>query len=251
MPPACQLYADLSAYYDRCCQDINYPEQALFLQRVHAAFVASGGRNYLDVACGTGQLLAQMGAAGYSLHGLDYSPAMLAQAAKRCPSAQLLQADMANWQPAQGYDLISCLLYSLHYNPDLPSLQAFFAAAYQALLPGGVLVLDTVDKNGIANHLGTTHRWQEAAQTLTFSSRWYYPGEGDYQELQLQITQETDGQRHLWQDRHPMVALAATQTQALLQAAGFDVLPLERNFACLEAWQGHSSNLLVLACKTP
>ena len=117
-PPenAHQLYADLSQYYDRFCRDINYAQQCAYAQRVLAAFGRSSGNAVFDLACGTGQHLRHLIDAGFEVGGLDNSQAMLEQAAQRCPEAHLVLADMADMAAHNRYDLISCFLYSLHYN---------------------------------------------------------------------------------------------------------------------------------------
>ena len=47
------LYTDLSGYYDLMCADIDYQEQSNFVRRIHQIF-GNQGRDYLDLACGTG-----------------------------------------------------------------------------------------------------------------------------------------------------------------------------------------------------
>ena len=54
------LYADLSRYYDGFCAGVDYAGQADFLRRAHGCFGESGGRDYLDLGCGTGVLLADL-----------------------------------------------------------------------------------------------------------------------------------------------------------------------------------------------
>lgn len=64
------LYADLSVYYDRFCAEVDYAEQCAFANRAFGCFAASGGRNYLDLACGTGPHLLHLGDDGF---GHNYS----------------------------------------------------------------------------------------------------------------------------------------------------------------------------------
>lgn len=64
------LYADLSVYYDRFCAEVDYAEQCAFANRAFGCFATSGGRDFLDLACGTGPHLRHMGDYGFE-H--DYS----------------------------------------------------------------------------------------------------------------------------------------------------------------------------------
>ncbi len=247
----CHLYADLSAYYDRFCQDIAYGQQAQTLQRLVQLFNDSDGVRYLDIACGTGQLVEHAQEFGWQLAGLDNSAAMLQQAAARCPNAVWVEADMANIPAVPQYNFASCLLYSMHYNADLAQLAAFFQAVWQALAPGGFLVFDCVDKRGIDNSAGITTYLNDGEHHFTFHSRWAYPGQGNQQALQLSIELEHNGECQRWQDHHPMVAVSLPELQGILRAQGFESLVFERNFEQLIAWQGESYNLLIVAQKPP
>lgn len=81
------LYADLSAYYDQFCAGIDYAQQCDFTRRAFDCFASSGGRDYLDLACGTGAHIDAMQGYGFHATGLDINVAMLAQARQRCPDA--------------------------------------------------------------------------------------------------------------------------------------------------------------------
>ncbi|RYZ78719.1 MAG: class I SAM-dependent methyltransferase [Moraxellaceae bacterium] len=110
----CHLYDDLSGYYDQFCQHIPYAEQAQTLYRLAQLFNDAGGINYLDIACGTGQLIEHTLAFGWQTTGLDNSANMLTQAADRCPNVHWLLADMTAIGAQSQYDFASCLLYSMH-----------------------------------------------------------------------------------------------------------------------------------------
>jgi ubiquinone/menaquinone biosynthesis C-methylase UbiE len=246
---SCHLYEDLSAYYDRFCQDIPYALQAETLQRLVHLFNDSKGEHYLDIACGTGQLMAHTQDFGWQLAGLDNSANMLNQAALRCPQAQWILADMAKLPARPQFNFASCLLYSMHYNGDMAQLTDFFRAVWQALLPGGFIVFDCVDKRGIDNSAGITTYYQEGEQYFTFHSHWAYGGEGNQQSLQLSIALNQNGRISAWQDEHPMVAVSIVELEAILAEQGFITTLFERNFEQLIAWQGESFNLMVVAQK--
>ena len=131
------LYTDLSIYYDRFCQDIPYAHQANTLKRLEALFNESCGQHYLDIACGTGQLMEQAQKFGWQMSGLDNAQAMLTRASSRCPEASWILADMVQIPAKPQYNFASCLLYSMHYTGSLKRLRGLFQAVWQALVPGG------------------------------------------------------------------------------------------------------------------
>ncbi|MCP5208497.1 MAG: class I SAM-dependent methyltransferase [Hahellaceae bacterium] len=244
-----QLYLDLSRYYDQFCSDIDYAEQSEFAQRAWQCFSNSGGRAFLDLACGTGQLLKLMEDKGFSISGLDNSQEMLDQTAKRCPDATLLLSDLAEFERHHEYDLITSFLYSMHYSHPLAAFQQTLCKAYQALKPGGAFVFDAVDKNGIANDTGVVSELALDAEHLTFRSRWFYSGQGDVLDLFLSITRESNHETQTWDDHHRMTAITIPNIKQLMQQAGFETTILERDYARLSEWDGKSSNVIMVGTK--
>lgn len=242
------LYGDLSHYYDLLCAQIDYREQCSQAQRLYQLFGA-GGRDYLDLACGTGPHLEHFIAAGYRATGLDLNAPMLAQAARRCPAAQLSQQDMSSFHFEQQFDLITCFLYSMHYCYPSAKFAAAAACAYTALKPSGVFCFDAVDKNTIANDQGASHSETQGDAQFRFQSRWYYPGQGEQRHLHLRIERERAGARQIWQDQHTMVALDVPSLKQILTDTGFEVTLLKRDFGRIEAWDGKEGNLIVVCTK--
>ncbi len=249
-----QLYADLAGYYDGFCRHVDYGEEARFMQRLFAAFAgdrrdAHAPPDYLDLACGTGQHLLRMQAQGFAGTGLDNSAAMLAAAARRCPGAEFIHADIAALAADSAFDLISCFLYSMHYNHPPPVFDEAVRRAYRALRPGGLFVFDLVDCRGLgALRTHVTQLRQDGAD-FTFSSGWSYPGTGETMTLQVAIRREADGVVQQWTDAHTMTATSIAATCATLAAAGFEVLVLERDFDRLREWQGASHNVILVGSK--
>ncbi len=249
MHAICNLYADLSGYYDQFCSGVDYPQQAAFAARAHACFASSGGRDYLDLACGTGQLLQHMAGWGFSPSGLDYSQQMLDQAALRCPGAQLLCRDMAALEAEQAFDLVSCFLYSLHYSHPTSALAETLRRVFRALKPGGLFLFDTVDKRGITGTRDVISQGEDGGRALSFQSGWRYCGEGEVLDLELCITrQDPDGPRQ-WRDHHTMTALTLPQLQQMLELTGFEVTLLEHEHSRLSPWQAGSFNAIVAASR--
>lgn len=247
-PTTGDLYADLSRYYDGFCEGVDYAGQADFLRRAHGCFGESGGRDYLDLGCGTGVLLAHMQQREFTVSGLDYSRDMLDAAARRCPQAELLHGDMAALDAVDRYDLISSLLYSLHYSHPLDVLSETLRRAFRALKPGGMLLFDAVDKRGLQGR-EVVSQGQEGDATFTYRSGWVYPEPGETMELRVSIRREQNGETTEWQDRHAMTALTFDDLRARLEACGFDPVFLERDFSTLRRWDGQSLNVLVAALK--
>lgn len=243
------LYTDLAGYYDKFCAEVDYAEQCEFACRAFDCFASSGGREYFDLACGTGQHLRYMQDQGFVPSGLDNSAEMLRQAALRCPDAALFLCDLAAFEQEAEFDLITCFLYSLHYSHPLASFVETIRCAFQALKPGGVLIFNAVDARGIRNDDGITTRLNDGDSQLSFQSAWSYRGEGEVLDLNLCITRESPQGTQRWRDHHSMTAITFSQLQEMLEREGFDVTLLEHDYTVMQPWNGESFNVLVVAYK--
>ena len=106
------LYEDWAARYD---QDVNDtwgysgPERTLFWLR---HYLEPEGARVLDAGCGTGLVAVALSEGGFRrIDGIDYSTAMLAEAAKKNVYQQLQQMNMNAALPidAGAYDGVTCV----------------------------------------------------------------------------------------------------------------------------------------------
>jgi len=100
-------------------------------------------RKIADLGCGPGNstelLLERFPDA--EVTGIDSSPAMLVAARKRLPQCRFIEADIGQWQPEQGIDLLFANAV-FHWVPDHAKVLARLA---EALAPGGVLAVQMPD----------------------------------------------------------------------------------------------------------
>jgi predicted TPR repeat methyltransferase len=239
------LYTDLSCYYDLMCADIDYQAQSAYVKRLHQIF-GNNKHQYLDLACGTGPHVRHFIDFGYQCAGLDINQPMLDIAQSRCPEARFTQGDMSDFSLETPVDLISCFLYSIHYNHDIAKLKACFASIHGALADGGMFCFNSVDKDSIDNRLQVSHSLVRDNQHFAFQSGWYYRGDGDKQALNLSIDKRDGSLSQSWQDSHPMVAANFDRMQQLL-APYFEVHIFEHDYDKIIPWNGQSGNA-IFAC---
>jgi SAM-dependent methyltransferase len=227
------------------CADIDYQSQSNSAHRLNQIF-GNGGKQHLDLACGTGPHIAHLMQDGFTCRGLDINQPMLDIAKQRCPDAEFAQGNMCAFETEHPFDLITCFLYSIHYSGDLDNLKSCIKSAYQALTHGGVFYFNVVAKSQIDNALFAKHSVQQDQDLFHFSSAWHYIGHGEKQTLNVRIDKTTDQQTLTWEDEHPMVALNFDELQTLL-APYFDVHVFEHNYDSITPWD-HSSGNAIFVC---
>lgn len=241
------LYTDLSGYYDLMCVDIDYQAQSDSIRRLHQIF-GNDGTSHLDLACGTGPHVRHFINAGYLSCGLDINQPMLDIAAVRCPNAQFTLQDMSGFAVNEPQDLITCFLYSIHYNDGIEKLNACISSVHRALNTGGMFCFNAVDKDKINNDLFVKHTAKQEDALFTFRSGWHYSGQGEKQSLRLSIEKSNSEETQLWNDEHPMVAVSFAELIALLEPY-FEVHVFEHNYQTIAPWDHASGNAIFVCVK--
>lgn len=241
------LYTDLSGYYDLMCAGIDYQAQSHSIHRLQQIF-GNGGKKHLDLACGTGPHVRHFLDFGYQSSGLDIHQPMLDRAKKRCPEAQFSAQDMADFKVASPVDLITCFLYSIHYNAGIDNLKTCITSAHRALTAAGVFCFNVVDKNTINSELFVRHQAQHNDEYFTFSSGWSYCGHGEQQSLKVSIEKSNSTDTQIWHDEHPMVAFSFAELLAILQPY-FAVQVFEHDYEKIIPWNKHSGNAIFVCVK--
>ena len=96
----------------------------------------------LDVPCGGGRHSVELVRRGYQVTGLDYSKEFMEEARSKSSEVHWIQGDMRELPVDQGFDAIVCLGNSFGYLDDEGNV-TFLQRAFQALQPGGKLMLNT------------------------------------------------------------------------------------------------------------
>jgi demethylmenaquinone methyltransferase/2-methoxy-6-polyprenyl-1,4-benzoquinol methylase len=92
----------------------------------------------LDLACGTGDVAAELVGQGHRVIGVDPSPGMLALAARRHAGVELLRGDMLALPVPDGAATLATVAYGFRNTPDH---RAALREVSRALAPGGTMVV--------------------------------------------------------------------------------------------------------------
>jgi len=129
------------------------------VELLHERGVASG--LVVDLGCGSGIWARELLAAGYKVLGIDSSAAMIRLARKQAPGAGFRTASLwsARFPACNAITAISEVL-NYRFDRRRPATPAtLFRRIYDALRPGGVLILDVAEPGRIPGGARSAH-WQ-------------------------------------------------------------------------------------------
>jgi len=134
------MYRELASYYDRIYSERDYRGETARIIALARRFGRSGGRRWLDVACGTGRHLEFL-QRRYDVTGVDLSRPMLRAARRRLPGVRLLPRDMRNLDLGERFDVVSCLFSAIGYLRTEGDLSRAFRSFARHLVPRGVVLV--------------------------------------------------------------------------------------------------------------
>ncbi|MFA4852107.1 MAG: class I SAM-dependent methyltransferase [Bacteroidales bacterium] len=113
----------------------------------------------LDIACGTGDLIAKLHKDGFQVIGTDISTEMIKVAKTKNPSLKLAVKDMSKLKLNKTFDLIICAFDSLNYLKNEKQIDSTFSKVHKHLNKSGFFVFDVNTPNLYeAKHHGIIER---------------------------------------------------------------------------------------------
>ena len=105
----------------------------------------SSSSKILDIGCGTGNQVVNLGNNGYEVLGIDISPSMIKKAKEKYPeyNFQIADASNSNKFNSNVFTHITCLYFTIYYFEDKRQL---LENIYNWLMPGGYFVVHLVDR---------------------------------------------------------------------------------------------------------
>lgn len=151
-------YNDFASIYDELIEeDINYEKWAdKILDICDKNDVCR--RNYLDLACGTGNFTSYIGKNFIFTTAIDLSPSMLSVADEKLKEegirAKVLCQDISNFKVGKKFDLITCGLDSTNYLIEDGQVQKCFESVASHLNENGLFIFDVNTEYKIKTILG-------------------------------------------------------------------------------------------------
>jgi SAM-dependent methyltransferase len=173
-------------------------------------------RTVLELACGTGSILAQLRDA-YEVTGLDRSREMLALAAVKLPGVRLVESDMTRFSLGERFDVVLCVYDSINHLLEFADWEALFDRAREHLREGGIFVFDINTEERLARlaeHPAVAHWFDGNLLVLDVRDE-----RGGLVTWSLSVFEHDDGNRYcLHADEIPEISFPREQIEQALRA---------------------------------
>lgn len=184
-------------------------------------------RTLLNIGWGGGKNVFNL-KRDYSVTGLGLSPTMLALARELNPGCEFAYGDMRTFSLDRTFDAV-LMDYAISYMATRADLRTAFAAAWQHLNPGGVMVVspDDTKETFIQNHTVATRaagKTTPANVDVVFVENNYDPDpEDDHYEATMVNLIRKDGTLRIETDHHILGLFALRVLREALAEVGFRI----------------------------
>ena len=239
-------YESFARVYDELMDNVPYGKWAARILQVLKEQGIDGGLA-LDLGCGTGKMMLQLGQAGYDMIGVDSSLDMLQIAREKCPADYLfLLQDMRSFELYGTVAVTVSVCDSINYVKDPEELKEVFRLVNNYLDPGGLFLFDFNTEHKYRDVIGETVI-AEDREDVSFI--WYndYDEESHINEISLRVFVREQGNLfRKFEEEHFQRGYLLEEMKDLIRAGGMEFV---------DAWDGYedrpagrnSERILVLA----
>lgn len=221
------MYDDFAGVYDTLMDDYDYDAWcAHYLQLMQL-----GGKTparIAECACGTGSLSVRFAREGLNVTGVDLSNSMLRRAEEKARKwgvqAAFIRQDMKKLELTRRVDAVLATCDGVNYLTDEKDVKAFFASAYSALKPGGMLCFDCSSRHKLETVMGDAFFGEERDGIATL---WQNRLNSVNHVLEMDITffvREEDGRYRRFREQHHQRAHSSEEITQWLAETGFEVI---------------------------
>jgi len=232
-----------SPYYPLLYRHRNEDEARLALHNLHQRLQLPHGSLVLDLGCGQGRHSRTLRKLGYSVVGIDLSPASIAYAREHATEGQQFEVqDMRTFSLDRQFSAVFNLFTSFGYFNSNSENQLVLERIHSHLLPGGMLVLDYLNAFPLLHH-------EEEMQTITVDDVVFHTVKTrEGHSIVKHIKVRDQGEVYHFQESVQL--LTREDLEALLSSAGFHIVDVYGNYD-LDAYNPEKSpRCLIIASKS-
>lgn len=209
-------YSALAEIYDHVMEHVDYrawTDYLLVLCQRHNHIPSK----ILELACGTGSLLMELGKNGFIPYGSDRSLVMLKIAKQKLNNTGqpfgLFQADIINIPVKAEFDTILCMYDSMNYLSSLEQIIQTVQNVMMRLIPGGVFIFDMCTEYNSLTHFNSVSSSQCCGDYI-YTRNSYYRKEERIQITDFIITDRKTGR--VRKERHRQYVYPFSEVHTVL-----------------------------------
>ena len=218
-------YGEFAKIYDELInEDINYDEMVDCILRIcnenNIEF-----NDYLDIACGTGNVTVRIAKHFKNIYGVDLSEDMLREAFDKLKSerikGKIICQDMSELSLNRKFDLITSVLDSTNYVTDIDGLKNYFKGVYEHLKDDGLFIFDVNSYYKLSEILGNNiYTYSEEDVFYT----WENVFEDDLLSMFLTFFVKKGELYERFEEEHLERAYKESQLESILEELDFKVI---------------------------
>ena len=219
------MYDDFAGVYDTLMDDYDYDAWSEYYLALIRDNLGGMPARVAECACGTGSLTVRFAREGLSIVGVDLSASMLRRAEEKARqwgvNAAFVRQDMKKLELPRRVGAVLATCDGVNYLTTPSDVQAFFAATYRQLLPGGVLCFDCSSRHKLETVMGDAFFGEERDGLAIL---WQNALNRDTHVVTMDVTffvREEDGRYRRFREQHHQRAHDETELIDWLKQAGF------------------------------
>ena len=220
------MYDEFAGVYDALMDDYDYDAWSAHYQALIRSALGELPARCVECACGTGSLTVRLAGSGMKMVGVDLSASMLRRAEEKARrwgvEAAFVHQDMKKLTLPRRVGAVLATCDGVNYLTTEADVSAFFAAAYEALLPGGVLCFDCSSRHKLEDVMGDAFFGEERDGLAML---WQNTLNRETHVLTMDVTfflREEDGRYRRFREQHHQRAHSEQEVLAWLRRAGFE-----------------------------
>lgn len=219
------MYDDFAGVYDTLMDDYDYDAWSAYYLSLIRDTLGELPARAAECACGTGSLTVRFAREGLNLIGMDLSASMLRRAEEKARkwgvATPFIRQDMKKLTLPRRVGAILATCDGVNYLTKPQDVKAFFSAAFDQLLPGGVLCFDCSSRHKLEDVMGDSFFGEERDGLAIL---WQNALNRDTHVIIMDVTffvREEDGRYRRFREQHHQRAHSSEEISAWLREIGF------------------------------
>lgn len=224
-------YKKFAHIYDKLIHDdVDYKKWARIILNICDDYKINK-EDYLDLACGTGNMTIELAKSFKHTWAVDVSDDMLSEAEEKMRKenlkAKFVCQDISNLMLNKDFDLITCVLDSTNYITKEEDLERYFESVYKHLKEKGIFIFDINSYYKLTEILGNNLYSYDDEDVVYI---WENALENDIVDMYLTFFIKDGELYRRFDEEHKEKAYKADIIEKILNKSGFEILKKLDNY---------------------